>query len=128
MRLLDWPARLAGFIEARRDQPFSWGDNDCVSFCAAAIEAMTEENPLRFSYSSEREARRILRSHGGLEAMVDDVYPRRNVLDLQRGDLGLVRNGDMQTLCVIWPPHAIGPGLTGIVLAPVEECVCGWMV
>ena len=37
-RLEDWPERLAAYVDAHRDTPFRWGQNDCATFAAGAVE------------------------------------------------------------------------------------------
>lgn len=45
-RHIDWPERLNDFLVENRATPFAWGTNDCCSFAARAIEAITGENPM----------------------------------------------------------------------------------
>lgn len=40
-RRADWRSRLIAYIEASRNRPFAWGDFDCSTFAAGAVEAMT---------------------------------------------------------------------------------------
>lgn len=40
VRLPDWPARLAAFVEATRHAPFAWGRQDCCLWAVRAIDAM----------------------------------------------------------------------------------------
>jgi hypothetical protein len=42
MRHLNWRSRLSSYIERRRMMPFEHYINDCASFTAGAIEAITE--------------------------------------------------------------------------------------
>lgn len=40
-RFEDWPRRLTAFLAEKKDLPFSWGENDCMLFCADAVLALT---------------------------------------------------------------------------------------
>lgn len=37
----DWDIKLVRYIREKRNQPFSWGDNDCLTFADGAVKAMT---------------------------------------------------------------------------------------
>ena len=40
-RLPNWESLLAKFLSSRRTAPYAWGTNDCCTFSADAIQAMT---------------------------------------------------------------------------------------
>lgn len=44
MRLATWDQNLMRYIEQNRDQPFTWGKHDCLTFISGAVEAMVGEN------------------------------------------------------------------------------------
>lgn len=126
MRFPDWPARLEAFLNSRRDRPFGYDGNDCVMFCAAAIEAVTGVNPCQWSYGSRKEAMRLIQEHGGLVAMVDAVLPRREG-PLSRGDIGLIEIDGHEFLAVMWGQYAITPGAErALMLTQIPRI--GWAV
>jgi hypothetical protein len=40
-RTHDWPEKLLAFLTTNKTTPFTWGTNDCCTFAAGAIQAMT---------------------------------------------------------------------------------------
>lgn len=128
-RFENWPAMLLRYIESRRDMPFDYErGNDCVMFAAGAIEAMTGENPLRHEYSSVREARAILRANGGLFKMIDAIFERCTLQELQRGDIAVTSIGGRKFIAVVFNQFAIAPGREGIIMNPIMACEFGWKV
>jgi hypothetical protein len=76
---IDHQDRLFAFIEATRLQPYAWGTNDCVTFPANAILAMTGFDPAakwRGKWNDEASAKALLEAEGGLLAIVQRIYPR----------------------------------------------------
>jgi hypothetical protein len=72
MRVHEWPQRLADYIEASRTVPFEYGTHDCCHFAGGAVEAMTDNNPMRaFDYRNRLGAERLIRSAGTLDALVN---------------------------------------------------------
>lgn len=103
-RRIDWPEKLAEYIESRRDEPFVWGTHDCAQFAAAAIEVMCFDNPAApWAYASEAEAQALIVAAGSLEALVTQalgpaVHPSR----AGRGDvvLATLELGDTVGVCL----------------------------
>ena len=46
VRLDDWEPRLIKFLGQRRRTPYSWGVNDCATFCRDFVEVITGVNVL----------------------------------------------------------------------------------
>lgn len=94
-RLEDWPMRLSNFLNDRRDMPFEWGVNDCLTFLAKGAEAMTGINYYeKYSgYSTEQEANEKLKEYGGIKAIIDSYLGpgSKNILKAKRGDVALVK-------------------------------------
>lgn len=132
----DWPERLATYIEARRHLPFEWGPNDCASFAAGGVRAMTGarlSSLLPAVWSSEHQALRVLRDRGGLEQAVAlvlgsplegraaEMVGRGAVVCVQiegRATLGLANGGR----------HWCAPGEQGLVWRPMSEVRVAWEV
>lgn len=46
MRHPDWEQRLLNAVESHIGRPFAWGENDCATLFAAAVQAITGSDPL----------------------------------------------------------------------------------
>ena len=71
-RLPDWPLRLEALLAARATQPFAWGSQDCATFAADAVQALTGVDvapPHLRQHRHARAALRSLRRHGGLHGI-----------------------------------------------------------
>lgn len=107
-RLTGWEGLLDAELEKARTLVFAWGENDCVTWAANIVLALTGEDliaPQRGSYPDEESARRVIFDEGGLdtdfaanlEACVDARLPRIEVPFARRGDL--VRWGNALGVC-----------------------------
>lgn len=134
VRREDWLPRLELLIEQAQDKPFTWGQHDCCTFAADAVEAVTGENPLpdlRGSYDTRFGALRWLADRGfaSLEDALDVFAGQR----LQspglagRGDLVLVRDMTVGvvdgTACRVACLNADGVGL---VFLPTRYATAAW--
>jgi len=131
MRKEDWPSRLAAYLQSRQKTPFKWGSNDCVSFAAGAVEAMTGTNPMpSLKYRSAKTAAAAVDKRGGLKKAVDGALKgaRVRVAFARRGDVVMadIEGRDTVTVCI---GHAlIGPGADGLVTVPLTRGCCAWRV
>ena len=124
----DWPERLAAFVEARLDMPFQWGPNDCSSFGAAAVVAMTGELPALPTYAGERDALRLI-AERSLRARVGEVMGDEiAVAFAQRGDIGLLDVAGRETVAVCLGDLFAVPGTEGVLMLPRESALCAWRV
>lgn len=115
-----WPARLSQFLHDRRDVPFAWGLNDCLTFGADAVAALTGHDfaaQYRGTYHSQDEAKKLLdRLTSAVPGVLDGtVYgavrsafgksPGENILMAGRGDIVLAEfrdsDGQMRWTCGI---------------------------
>lgn len=133
-------------IEEWADRPFSWGENDCVHFAAAVVEAFVPGSvPLADwpGYSDERQALRLLAGKGthlrqavseaiGIEAInvgADSTYWPAV------GDLVMAP----RPVTLAGRPNRYGPGIgvvvgayaqfvgeDGLEAVSIDECICGW--
>ena len=132
MRRQSWPERLSDYFDARRDMPFAWGTgengNDCASFAAGAIEAMTGNAPALPAYEGAAGAARVM-DDGSVrercEALYGAVIP---VSFAQRGDLVLMLMEGRETLAICEGDYLAGPGETGMLFVPRTLGVCAWRV
>jgi len=131
MRLPDWQLRLAEFGQARASMPFAWGSNDCCTFAADALEAMTGRD-LRGAfpvYEGALGAARAIEQGGGLlhlatKLLGDPVSPKMAAV----GDLVLVLNAEREMLGICNGTSVIAPGEAGMVLVGMETAVAAWRI
>lgn len=135
-RLPDWPTRLAEHMASVKDLPFAWVSNDCCTFAAAAVIAITGTDlmaPLRGRYAGKPGAVRLIARAGGLQALVSqylgEPLPRHEMAG--RGDVMLFPMAEP------YGPHALGvcvgayvaaPGPEGRVLLPLAAATAAWRV
>jgi hypothetical protein len=128
-RHLDWQLRLQAFVQSRLAEPFAWGKQDCCLFVCDAIKAITGHDPaadLR-GYSTEREAMRILRAHGGVRGLADTrAGAAVPLLAAQVGDVGLLPLDGRDTLALCGGAHWMAPGAAGLVALPLDAAVAAW--
>lgn len=112
-RLEAWPTRLTQFLAAREKAPFAWHGNDCCTFAADAVIAVTGQDVLaaeRALYDDAGSALRLMAAQGGLLAMAHAklgeplLYPLRAL----RGDVGLL---PPEAGVGRWPVLAVCEGL-----------------
>lgn len=125
--------RLRALLADRRARPFAWGVHDCCLFAADAIEALLcidPAAPLRSTYATERQARRVLGSMGGLQGVATRVLgaPLRAPLLACTGDVGLVRDGARELLGVCTGEHWTVPAARGLGLLPMGNARFAWRV
>lgn len=91
-RLSDWEARLNAYIAAKRGEVFAWGESDCCTFSAGAVEAITGEDPMpefRGKYTTALGSVRVLDGKT-LEQVLDDKFIEVPIGFAQRGDLAML--------------------------------------
>lgn len=91
-RISTWESALSQYIEAKRDEPFEYGVNDCCLFAAGAVEIMTGIDPMpefRGKYDSLKGSIQALKDigNGDLEATLDGKFEPIEIGMAQRGDL-----------------------------------------
>lgn len=132
MKPAGFAERLAEFTTGRRRQPYAWGTNDCVTFAADAVEAVTGTDPLaelRGAWTSESEAMTVLEAQGGLIAAMDARFLRKAKEFAQRGDLVLVKDANGQpSLAVCVGKDAVAPGEDEMLLVPMGLARMAWEV
>lgn len=131
-RLPDWHDRLAAFIHARLMMPFAWGQNDCVMFSGAAIQAETGRQPFAAyegRYSTLTGAYRILAAGGGLAPMVSELLGAPIAPRLARdGDVGLLLVEGQEMLALRIGVNWLAPAERGLGTLRGDDAVHGWRV
>ena len=129
-RLPDWQLRLEAFARERRTMPFAWGTNDCATFAAAGIEALTGEVVLpEIRGYTEREALRLIEEHGGLRRIVGLALGNENpAIFAAVGDVVMVESGKREALAICNGATAIGAGPDGVVAVSMATAKAAWRV
>lgn len=103
-KLQDWPLKLAEFFESRSKTPFKWGQNDCITFPARALEAMTGHNYVLQNknegrgYTSKTSAEEMLSTH--FDNKIENVFthflgePRTDIAYAHKGDIVILEHNN----------------------------------
>jgi hypothetical protein len=139
MRLPDWQQRFSDFGKARASMPFEWGSNDCCTFAAAAMEALTGRNPMASfeSYGTSRGMRRQalrrlfrrMEKAGGLGAFAhQQLGPSSPPLFAAVGDVVLVMNEGREMLGICNGVNLMAPGSLGMVTLGMNAALAAWKI
>lgn len=140
VRVQDWPTLLFHLIESRKRQPFEWGRFDCCIFACDGILAQTGLDPaaemFRGKYRDARDAARLVRKHGGVEAIAAKVcaahawHELASPLLAQRGDVALIDVDDAMrcALGIVVGSEALFPGQFGLVARPLASVRRAWAI
>jgi len=137
IRLQDWPKRLDACINELRDKPFKWGEQDCGTFAADCIKAMTDCDVIsvtRGQYNDADGANAVIDnlSFAGVRAATTGILgaPYPNPLFAKRGDIVAVDSGNGDALAVVAldGKHALAPAKRGLVQFAMSEWLCAWEV
>ena len=130
-RLEDWPLRFDSFITSRLCSPFAWGRNDCALFAADQVLAITGQDVadgLR-SHRTATQAARVIRRHGGLEAITSRLLVSCAVNGARQGDVLLVRHMGREMLSVCFDAQCVvAPALQGLAMLSRSAAVRAWRV
>lgn len=135
-RLPDWPERLAEYIDRKRRQPFAWGANDCATFAAGAVSAITGArlaDLLPGVWGNVHEADRLMRDMAGLQAgairMLGEPVRGDLARHAPRGSVVCVEIEGRATLGMLASGSAwCAPGEHGLVFRPAGEVRMAWGV
>lgn len=124
---------LVAFIESRHAiAHVDDGSNDCISFAAGAVEAVTggKVQPLKGKrWNSLKAGLALLKKEGGVEAALDKRFVRVAPAHAHRGDLaGVVDPVLGMHPAVVEGATLVGPGPSGNVRLPRSEMVAAWDV
>lgn len=132
-----WEQRLHALIEARRDTPFAWGENDCLMFAADCIFTMTGVDPTTEwrGYSDEAEAKRRLTEYCGSANLIAAAYkylgrPTTHVRNARRGDLVAYARRDWPMFGVVTlnGTHFATPSATGLAFYDLDNASLAWRI
>ena len=147
-RFPDWTDRLQTYLDRVRDDPFKWGEHDCVLFANGAVQTITGHDfvsEVAGTYGSLREAAQWLRSNGHT-SLVDAVCSKLgepiHPAQAGRGDIVMRRTGNGNALGVAvshgfaWfvgeeiKTYVDGEPLTrrGLIFFPTLTCDRAWKI
>lgn len=132
-RYPDWQLRFEAFVRERRAMPFAWSRNDCATFAADAVLALTGSDLVppgwRGVHTCAPAALRAVRAAGGLPALaaaaLGEPVP---VLMAGVGDVLLVPMGRHVALGICNGHTVLGPGRSGLVALPMAGALTCWRV
>jgi len=131
-KLPDWQLRLEAFVQARRTAPFVWGANDCCTFAADAVAAITGQESAMASlrtYGTAKQAYRTIKRHGGIAAIATQVLGQPVATQFANvGDVVLVTVGKHPALAICNGGTAMDPSAAGIVAMPMSHARMCWRV
>ena len=123
----EWPRILSEFLAEKANQPFSWGENDCLLFCADAVLSMTGTDhaaEFRGQYTDEARAYAALQSAGYADAeqvLTAKLGEPKPVKFAHRGDIVLYGNagGVVDMTGRYAALYAVNRGLVRV---PLHQC------
>ena len=131
-KLPDWQLRFEAFVAARQATPFAWGSNDCATFAADCVQALTGIDPapkgLR-EHRTDLQAARTLQQHGGLVGIATAALGAPvSALQAQVGDVVLSKAGVRDMLAICNGATCIAPGPVGLVHLGMSTASLCWRV
>lgn len=118
------PVILADYIHSRLNMPFSWGENDCVTFVLGWVTIKTgrDYKSLFLPWDNEISATASIAVAGGIKPMCDKLFMSINPLMAQDGDIALIA----RTVYLFSGPDIVGPGPDGLVFNNRMRAKCAW--
>lgn len=143
-RVVFWEAHLAALISARAAAPFAWGTQDCVTFAADAVQAITGADPIagiRGTWHDAAGAEAAIAAFFGCPGRIDQAthamaqrqaWPEVPPALAQRGDLVLVPagppSGGLVVPAICTGERAMHPGSAGLVATPMTRAIRAWSI
>lgn len=127
----DWQLKFEAFIQARQSMPFEWGVNDCTTFAADCVEAMTgiKHLPELRAYTTDLQAARVLKKHGGVQGIANAALGEPlPALMAQIGDVVLTDANGSDMLAICNGGTCIAPGKDGLVNISMDSARLCWRV
>lgn len=136
-RLYDWQLRYEAYMFERYATPFGWGTNDCCTFAADCVQALTGVDvapPELRLHRTQAQAATALAKFGGVQriarAALGDPLPA-NAASV--GDVLLVRMPDpsgtpQKALAICNGSTAMAPSSAGLVPVSMRDAICCWRV
>jgi hypothetical protein len=131
-RLPDWQTRMEAFMAARAQTPFTWGTNDCATFAADCVLAITGHDPAPKGLRGNRTAKqayRFIGRHGSMAALATSSLGEPVPLLMAGvGDVVLVKAGKRDAFAIVNGTTALAPSALGLITVPLGEATHAWRV
>ena len=137
-RLRDWQLRYEAFILSRFATPFAWGTNDCCTFAADCVRALTGVDvapPALRLHRTQAQAAAALAAHGGIKRIACAALGESLPINAANvGDVVLVKmrdaSGAVQKALAIYCNGRIAhaPSALGLVPVSMDDAICCWRV
>lgn len=129
-RLSGWPDRLIAYIDARAEAPFAWGPNDCCTYAADGVMAITGEDPmpeLRGAYADAASALRLI-AEKPLRDRLAEKFTTVPTGMARRGDVAIVNQEGREIVMIVEGATLVGPGAEGAVRLPRKAMLAAFKV
>ncbi len=115
---------LPEYIAENLSRRFCFGIFDCVLWASTWVKSYTGIDTLDGipQWTSEQEARSIIKSVGGLDAAIDKYFPRTTPSMAQDGDIGRHENA----IGIFSGSHIVLPGIEGLMFIDRTQVKCAW--
>lgn len=134
-----WPQLLADYLAGRANEPFAWGQNDCVLFALDGVLAITgldAASDIRGRYSTALGAAKRMKTLYGEAALSLAAtnfalhWGGKEIVTSMagRGDLILYLSDARASLGLCTGRHFAGAGETGTVSIPMKFAERAWRV
>lgn len=135
-RVESWSQKLTAYVNQTRDMKYAIGTNDCVHWCARAIEVMTGENlldtdPSFFDYTDEATMQATIKRLGGLLRAVETYLeqPARGGNNARRGDLVYFHpQPSLEAVGICLGTQFVLPGNNGLEFVPMRLAEASWRI
>jgi hypothetical protein len=132
MKREDWVDQLWAAIDQAKDQPFSYGEQDCCLFSARVIDAMCDTDyavKLASKYQNARTAALYLAKYESLrEAVTEWLGEAKPPVFAQRGDVVLFMNEGREVVGICIGGHIAAVTKNGVKMFPIDSAIAIWKV
>lgn len=131
MRVANWPQELEATRLKFLGRTREYGRFDCWQWVAECVLAITGvDYRERFpAYTTRREGMLIIAEHGGVEAMISEIFgPSKHVCFAQRGDIVVCDLGDGLAGGVCFGVNTWTVSPAGLEPVPTKDGKCAWTV
>ncbi|MGI4848320.1 MAG: DUF6950 family protein [Janthinobacterium lividum] len=117
---------LPEYIAANLERSFAWRSHDCVTFAAGWVRVATGMDPIASlpAWKDERQALRVIKAVGGLEAAIGAQFPPIHPNAARDGDIGIYE----RSVCIFSGAHLVAPGLSGLQFIDRTKAKCAWSI
>lgn len=131
MKIENWEIKLIDYIEATKLKKFKWGVNDCCSFVAGAVKAMTGVDfykDYKGKYNDEETAMKALYDVSGyktIAGMLNNKFEAKQINLAQRGDIVM---NDQRAIGICLGSTSAFLTKDGLIFIATHQCIKCWGV